>query len=1138
MTLDLPILALVLALALGASAQDMASSFARGKPVLLSSGVDANLAVTDGNDTTMWQSDACYPGGYLPRPAINALLWACNATSATPCTASPGSANLASATDSPFFTGTAANIAYSAATAAASRYGGAWLRLPLAGGGAAGRNVSRVGMRGIFNAAAGWVRVYLEVVTPGSATTAVVGPVLVTNSTGSYNWLAATGSWTGVAAVVVNASAAFAVTEVGAASGECEETAVVDLGTQRAVGLIRTRYWPGTALGSWLLAAPDTAGAAAALLSTPLDALPASWVVAVLDPSRLSALTLNLPAPVQARYLAVRHRVPPNDWAKVYVWGIDAWGPQASPSPPPSPSPPVPPSPTNWFPLAGTVQSFTYGGAVTVSSAADPIAMSHVADSDDNTQWQSDACYPGGYIARPSMNPMFRLCTLASSRTAASPPAAATPSSPGCVASTGSTNLPLLTDNDVYTGAAIQADPVAAAAGSQSAAFIFVSLPPHLANATEQPRRVRRVSAKAWWGSSNGVSTGAPVAVVLLLANGTRVSVGVLTPGVNDYAWVHFTGSWLNVVGVLLTSPRFFMLTELAVSAGPCVEWAAVDMGSVRQVGVLRFRYWAPDSASADLHVSADGVSWTPIRTGLDPNQLSTLEIYLPTIMQIRHMRLTHHVKEDGDWRKVYAWGLEAYDVNGRWGPPPPPRPQAASFRQLLGVNGIWGWGVNRASRDLVKIGKGPALYAPVASRGRNYHAMNWDVRSPLNNPKYDTMAKTGTDGQWWLDWDIDYVGWKAAGLKIDASFQFLAEDFPPASWGSDPTGAAYRLGAAFARHFGPRLAPANVSMDSVEVGNEPWIGYNASFYNAILRGFARGVKDTDPGLRLLPCALQAAEPLAEDANNGNFVGARITPDVAPLLDGLNLHVYSWYRDPEAQPVVGAERGVHPEHRGSSMNGLHNMLAWRDANMPGKPVWVTEWGWDAALPGETCDTSLCVSQHAQAVYAVRGLALLARKGVAGSHWFFYSNADNCTTVFCRSGLRGSNATGFPVMPVYTSLLGFMQTAGSAAFLDVLAETPAVYAYLLGAPGATGGAAAATHVLVWRPVAAGAGPATAEPTAVATLTLPRAPTAGWSISGAGAVAVTNLTAVARKASAVPAATAWNVTISAVPLLLKF
>ena len=71
---------------------------------------------------------------------------------------------------------------------------------------------------------------------------------------------------------------------------------------------------------------------------------------------------------------------------------------------------------------------------------------------------------------------------------------------------------------------------------------------------------------------------------------------------------------------------------------------------------------------------------------------------------------------------------------------------------------------------------------------------------------------------------------------QVDASFQFLADDFPPASWGPDPTGAAYRLGAAFARHFGPQRAPANVSLDSVEVGNEPWAGYNASFYNAVRR--------------------------------------------------------------------------------------------------------------------------------------------------------------------------------------------------------------------------------------------------------------------------------------------------------------
>lgn len=68
------------------------------------------------------------------------------------------------------------------------------------------------------------------------------------------------------------------------------------------------------------------------------------------------------------------------------------------------------------------------------------------------------------------------------------------------------------------------------------------------------------------------------------------------------------------------------------------------------------------------------------------------------------------------------------------------------------------------------------------------------------------------------------------------------------------------------------------------------------------------------------------------------------------------------------------------------------MLAWRDANMPGVPVWVTEWGWDAVRPGETCNTSTeCVSQLAQAAYGIRGLSLLARKGVQQSHWFFYAS---------------------------------------------------------------------------------------------------------------------------------------------------
>jgi hypothetical protein len=117
---------------------------------------------------------------------------------------------------------------------------------------------------------------------------------------------------------------------------------------------------------------------------------------------------------------------------------------------------------------------------------------------------------------------------------------------------------------------------------------------------------------------------------------------------------------------------------------------------------------------------------------------------------------------------------------------------------------------------------------------------------------------------------------------------------------------------------------------------------------------------------------------------------------------------------------------------------------------------------------------------------------------------------------------------------------------------VLVETPNVYAYLLGPPSnatatnatvpnvaSTNTTTLATHVLVWRPVAAGAGPASAEPRTQAQLNLPRAPIAGWAISGAGAVAVANLSTVARRANSnVSSGSIYNITISAVPLLLKF
>lgn len=78
-------------------------------------------------------------------------------------------------------------------------------------------------------------------------------------------------------------------------------------------------------------------------------------------------------------------------------------------------------------------------------------------------------------------------------------------------------------------------------------------------------------------------------------------------------------------------------------------------------------------------------------------------------------------MKEDANWRKVYMWELSAYPAGGRWGPAPAPVAQSSTYRQLMGLNGIWGWGSQTFSDSAVNKGVGPLLYNAVASSGRNY---------------------------------------------------------------------------------------------------------------------------------------------------------------------------------------------------------------------------------------------------------------------------------------------------------------------------------------------------------------------------------------------------------------------------------
>jgi serine/threonine-protein kinase ATR len=235
-------------------------------------------------------------------------------------------------------------------------------------------------------------------------------------------------------------------------------------------------------------------------------------------------------------------------------------------------------------------------------------------------------------------------------------------------------------------------------------------------------------------------------------------------------------------------------------------------------------------------------------------------------------------------------------------------------------------------------------------------------------------------------------------------------------------------------------------------------------FYSDLLLGLARGVKAADPSMRVLPAVF---------ANDD--VPARVNETHLEYLDGFNVHAYSYMQ------TTRGRTGVHPEHNMSTLNEVDWMLRFRDANAPGLPVYLTEWGWDSDGGGEDCgppperagDAPFpeCVSERAQALYAVRGALVLARKGLSRLTWYFYGNFQVTATVwdktkglFARSGLVSSQAAGFQSKLALHALEVFVSTLGHTHFMGVVREDAEAFVYLLGDGNAT-----VTHVVAWRPV---------------------------------------------------------------------
>ena len=361
----------------------------------------------------------------------------------------------------------------------------------------------------------------------------------------------------------------------------------------------------------------------------------------------------------------------------------------------------------DWNPHAGEAANWTQGAVFSFSSTNGTGATNPNAyDGNLNTAWNSDGCLPYAFIKREDLNPLKHLCANG-----------------GCTATT-SPSLSLVTITDALDNSGQVTIPAV-----NGEARLTLQLP--------TPRKLELVNFR---GSITGTNTN-PVTITLLTDAGASEVIGSYTPA-NNYVHVRFSATTSVVSAIQFTSTQPFNVFEIAALQTPCYEWYQADFGQMREVGWIRIKPYTPDATRLTLETSTDGQAWTEVAE-VTPSSVAFNAIEINPPIQARYLRAKAVLLQE-NYRKMYGWELHAYDRDGMYGAKPAVATNPHTMRELVGVNGIWGWGHNKFS-DSISAGAGPDLFARMSSYARNYHNLKWDVRDPIFERIYTVChGKTG----------------------------------------------------------------------------------------------------------------------------------------------------------------------------------------------------------------------------------------------------------------------------------------------------------------------------------------------------------------------------------------------------------
>ncbi|MEJ5169447.1 MAG: hypothetical protein WHU10_00505 [Fimbriimonadales bacterium] len=308
-----------------------------------------------------------------------------------------------------------------------------------------------------------------------------------------------------------------------------------------------------------------------------------------------------------------------------------------------------------------------------------------------------------------------------------------------------------------------------------------------------------------------------------------------------------------------------------------------------------------------------------------------------------------------------------------------------------------------------------PELYRPVARLLRNYHPASWDLGSDPRNPPPFPRAQNG------VDWKDLYGSWVKAGYEIDATVMF--EELGPDKW-RDPERDAFAYGFALARWFGP--SGPNPYLSSIEIGNEPGT-IDDPLYVRVFRAMAEGIRKADPKVKIATCATTAGPSHRYAKSLGLFL------DSKDLVDVVTVHTYPML---EEYPTW---RRSHPEDaRLRYLKDVQDAIDWRDRNLPGRPVWVTEFGYDASTRQPNPDTEFAkwvdVSDEEQARYIVRSYLLFAAMDVQRAYLYWF-NDDDTPQLHGSSGLTRNYAP----KPSFHAVAHLLATLGDYRFTRKVLE---------------------------------------------------------------------------------------------------